>query len=185
VSLDPVGDTLRLRGSAPLRWLAATAQRTSLPAGVAALDLRGVEPIVPAELASLKRDIEGRRVLFDIGSAAVRPEERAEATDVAAGFAQLQADAAEMGLRAGLELVGRTDPSGADSTNRALSRSRAGAVLAALLARGVARDALHLTAAGTTDPLSAADPAERARINRSVSFVVSLGWDGTGREPAR
>ena len=65
------------------------------------------------------------------------------------------------------------------------SRSRAEAVLAALVARGVARDAIHLTAAGTTDPLTAADSAGQARINRSVSFVVSLGWDGTGREPTR
>ena len=37
----------RLRGSAPLEWLAATARHASLPAGVAALDLRRVEPIVP------------------------------------------------------------------------------------------------------------------------------------------
>ena len=184
-SLDMVGDTLRLRGSAPLQWLAATARTASLPAGVAALDLRGVEPIVPAELASIKREIEGRRVLFEIGSAAVRPEERAEAAGVAITFARLRAGAADLGVRARLELVGRTDPSGADSTNRALSRGRAEAVLAALTARGVARDAIHLTAAGTTDPLPATEPAERARINRSVSFVVSLGWDGTGREPER
>jgi outer membrane protein OmpA-like peptidoglycan-associated protein len=183
VSFEQVGDTLRLRGSAPLAWLAATARHASLPAGV--LDLRGVEPIVPPELASMEREIEGRRVLFDIGVAAVRPEERAEVADVAAAFARLQAGAAEIGVRAGLELIGRTDPSGADSTNRALSRSRAEAVLAALVARGVARDANHVTAAGTTDPLTAADSAERARINRSVSFVVSLGWDGTGRELAR
>jgi outer membrane protein OmpA-like peptidoglycan-associated protein len=174
-----------MRGSAPLQWLAATARTASLPAGVAALDLRGVEPIVPAELASLKSEIEGRRVLFDIGAAAVRPEERAEATGVAAAFVRLQAGAAEIGVRARLELVGRTDLSGADSTNRALSRSRAEAVLAALMARRVARDAIRLTASGTTDPLTAADPVERARINRSVSFVVSLGWDGTGRESAR
>jgi outer membrane protein OmpA-like peptidoglycan-associated protein len=185
VSFDQVGDTLRVHGSAPLRWLAATARTASLPAGVAVLDLRGVEPIVPAELASVKREIEGRRVLFDLGVAALRPEERAEANDVAAGFARLQAGAAKMGVRAGLELVGRTDPTGADSTNRALSRSRAEAVLAALVARGVTRDVIRLTAAGTTDPLTAADPGERARINRSVSFMVSLGWDGTGREPAR
>jgi outer membrane protein OmpA-like peptidoglycan-associated protein len=185
VTLGQVGDTLRLQGSAPLSWLAATARTASLPAGVGAVDLRGVEPIVPAELASIRREIESRRVLFDIGSAAVRPEERAEAADAAAAFERLRAGAAEIGVRSGLELVGRADPSGADSTNRALSRSRAEAVRAALVARGVSLDALHLTAAGTTDPLAAAEPAERARINRSVSFVVSLGWDGTGREPQR
>ena len=54
-----------------------------------------------------------------------------------------------------------------------------------LLPQGVALEAIRLTPAGTTDPLLAADSAERARINRSVSFVVSLDWGGTGREPAR
>jgi outer membrane protein OmpA-like peptidoglycan-associated protein len=185
VRLEQVGDTLHLRGSAPLQWLAATARTASFPAGVGALDLRAVEPIVPAELGSLEQAIEGRRVLFDIGSAAVRRDGRAEAAEVAATFARLQAGAAEMGVRAALELVGRTDPIGSDSTNRALSGNRAEAVLAALVARGVARDAIRPTAAGTTDPLPGADPAERARINRSVSFVVSLGWDNVRREPAR
>ncbi|HEU4523954.1 MAG TPA: OmpA family protein, partial [Gemmatimonadales bacterium] len=185
VGLRLVGDTLRLHGRAPLEWLAATAAATTLPAGVAALDPRGVQPVVPPALASLERSIEGRRVLFDIGSAALRSEARAEAGDVAAAFAGLQGGAAALGVRAGLELVGRTDPIGADSTNRALSRSRAEAVLALMTAQGVAREAIRLTPAGTTDPLLAADSAERARINRSVSFVVSLDWGGTGREPAR
>jgi OOP family OmpA-OmpF porin len=185
VNFERLGDTLLLRGSASLPWLAATARMTSLPPGVGALDLSAVQPIVPAELASLKREIEGRRLLFDLGSAAVRSDERAEIAQVAATFARLQAGAAEIGVRAGLELVGRTDPIGSDSTNRALSGNRAEAVLAAMAARGVARDAMRSTAAGTTDPLPGAEPADRARINRSVSFVVSLGWDGAGREPAR
>jgi OOP family OmpA-OmpF porin len=185
VRFDQVGDTLRLRGSAPLQWLAATARTASLPAGVGALDLSAVEPIVPAELVALERTIEGRRVLFDVGSAAVRPEGRAQVAGVAAAFSRLQARAAEMGAAAGLELVGRTDPIGSDSTNRALSGNRAQAVLGALVARGVPRDAIRPIASGTADPLPEADPAERARINRSVSFVVSLGWDGAGREPAR
>jgi OOP family OmpA-OmpF porin len=185
VGLDLVGDTLRLQGRAPLEWLATTAAATTLPAGLAALDPRGVQPIVPPALASLERSIEGRRVLFDIGSAALRSEARAEAGDVAAAFARLQGGAAALGVRAGLELVGRTDPIGADSTNRALSRSRAEAVLALMATHGVDRAAIRLTPAGTTDPLLAADSADRARINRSVSFVVSLDWGGTRREPAR
>jgi outer membrane protein OmpA-like peptidoglycan-associated protein len=185
VSFALAGDTLRMRGSAPLQWLAATARTAAIPAGVTALDLSGVEPVVPPELASLVTAIEGRRVLFDIGSAAVRAQGRAAAGEVAAAFGRLRAGAAEIGVRAGLELVGRTDPIGTDSTNQALSRSRAETVLAALVGRGVTREALRLTPAGTTDPLPAADPAGRARINRSVSFVVSLAWSATGREPAR
>ena len=39
-------------------------------------------------------------------------------------------------------------------------------------------------AIGTSRPLQSSDPEERARINRSVSFHVSLGV-GPGREPLR
>jgi OOP family OmpA-OmpF porin len=174
VTLDLAADTLRMRGSAPLEWLAATAHTASLPAGVARVDPSGVEPIVPPELASLEREVEGSRVLFDVGSAALRPDGRAAVTEVAAGFARLEAGSADIGVRASLELVGRTDPIGSDSTNQALSRSRGEAVLAALSGRGVARGAVRVIPVGTTDPLPAADPAERARINRSVSFRVTL-----------
>ena len=70
------------------------------------------------------------------------------------------------------------------STNQALSRYRAEAVLGALAARGVPRSAASLRAIGTSRPLQSSDPEERARINRSVSFHVSLGV-GPGREPLR
>lgn len=185
VSLALAGDTLRLRGAAPLAWLAATARTASLPAGVAALDLGSVDPVVPAELAALERTIEGRRVLFEIGSAAIGEPGRAAANEVAAAFPRLEAGAAALGVRAVLELVGRTDPIGSDSTNQALSRHRAEAVLTALVRRGLTRETTRVSAAGTTAPLPAADSAARARVNRSVSFVVSLDWNSTGREPAR
>ena len=184
-TLALAGDTLRLGGSAPLAWLAATARRTALAPGVAALDLSGVEPVVPAELAALQREVEGRRALFDIGSARLGRQARGAVGEVAAAFARLAARAQDLGVTAALELVGRTDPTGSDSTNQALSRYRSEAVLAALAARGVSREAARLTPVGTADPLPAGDPAERARINRSVSFVVSLGWNGPGREPPR
>jgi len=41
-----------------------------------------------------------------------------------------------------------------------------------------------IRAIGTSRPLQSSDPEERARINRSVSFHVSLGV-GPGREPLR
>jgi len=78
----------------------------------------------------------------------------------------------------------RADPTGSDSTNQALSRYRAEAVLGALAARGVPSSAASLRAIGTSRPLPSSDPEERARINRSVSFHVSLGV-GPGREPSR
>jgi len=80
--------------------------------------------------------------------------------------------------------VGRTDPTGSDAANQALSRNRAEVVLQTLAAQGVPRSATRVSAVGTSRPLPGADPAERARINRSVSFQVSLGAE-PGREPSR
>jgi outer membrane protein OmpA-like peptidoglycan-associated protein len=185
VALALVGDTLRLRGPAPLPWVASTARLASFPPGVAALDLSGVVPETPAALAGLEREIEGQRFLFDVGSAALGPEARSTAARVAASFRRLEAEAAAIGVRVTIELIGRTDPTGSDSANQALSRNRAEAALGALAARGVPAEAARVSAAGTTRPLPADDPAERARVNRSVSFLVSLGWGASRQESAR
>jgi outer membrane protein OmpA-like peptidoglycan-associated protein len=156
--------------------------RSGLPPGVAALDLSGVEAEVPPALAAQVSDIEGLRVLFGVGSALLNREARTTTDRVAGAFGRLNREAAETGARASLELVGRTDPTGSDSTNRALSRDRAEMVRALLVQRGASSGAVRVSEAGTVRPLEAADSAERARINRSVSFVVSLGWEALGRE---
>ncbi|HEX6105143.1 MAG TPA: OmpA family protein, partial [Gemmatimonadales bacterium] len=183
VELALAGDTLRATGSAPLGW-AATTRAAALPPGATALDLSAVTLEIPAELLAVQQAIEGERVLFEVGSAVLGAGARGTVGRVAERFARLESAAAALGARATLELVGRTDPTGTDAANQALSRNRAESVLLALAARGVPRTATRVTAFGTSRPLPASDPAERARINRSVSFQVSLG-EGPGREPSR
>jgi OOP family OmpA-OmpF porin len=173
VAVALTGDTLRLTGSAPLPWV-ITAGRASLPPGVAALDLNGVAPEIPADLARLAHEIEGQRVLFDIGSAALGGQARSVIVGVATSLQRLDAGVALIGARATLELIGRTDPTGSDSANQTLSRERAEAVVAALAARGVATGAARVSGLGTSRPLTDGSPDERARINRSVSFGVTV-----------
>jgi OOP family OmpA-OmpF porin len=141
---------------------------------VAALDLGGVTPEIPADLAQLVHDIEGQRVLFDIGSATLNGAARGVIGRVAMSLQRLDSGVALIGARATLELVGRTDPTGSDSANQALSRERAETVVAALAARGVPTGAARVSGVGTSRPLTEGSPEERARINRSVSFGVSL-----------
>ncbi|MGH7515270.1 MAG: OmpA family protein [Gemmatimonadales bacterium] len=173
VALSLASDTLRLAGSAALPWVIA-AGRASLPPGVTALDLSGVTPEIPADLAQLVREIEGQRVLFDIGSAQLGSEARGVIGRVATALQRLDAGVALIGARATLELIGRTDPTGSDSANQTLSRARAETVVAALAARGVPTGAARVSGLGTSRPLTESSPDERARINRSVSFGVSL-----------
>ena len=183
LTLSLAGDTLRAGGAAPLAWVAA-ARAAALPAGAVVLDLDQVRPEIPEALAELREAIERERVLFEVGSGALDDSDRGTIGRVADGFGRMEAGAAALGARATLELVGRTDPTGSDSTNRALSQERAEAVLRALAVRGVPRSKASLRALGTGQPLGSSNPAERARINRSVSFQVSLEV-GPGEESSR
>ncbi len=173
VAMSLTADTLHLRGSAPLPWV-ITARRSPLPPGVTALDLSGITPAIPADLAELVRNIEGRRVLFESGSAQLGNAARGEIQRIAAALIRLDAGVALIGARATLELVGRTDPTGTDSVNQSLSRQRAEAVVAALAARGVPTGSAQVSGVATRRPLVAPSAEEQARVNRSVSFGVTL-----------
>lgn len=169
VTLALAGDTVRLSGSAPLRWL-ATASRAGLPPGAGGLDLSGVTPDIPLELASRVAAVERERVLFAVGSAELDGRARAAVGRIAAALIRVQTAAAVLGAGATIELAGRTDPTGTDAANQALSRERAERVLTALAAQGTAPADVRVRALGTTQPLSRDDPA----LNRSVSFTVNL-----------
>ena len=93
---------------------------------------------------------------------------------MAEAFRALAAGLAEMGYRVNLELIGRADTTGTESANQTLSLMRVDAVRARLVSLGLPSDGLNATGIGTSQPLPAPDEADRARINRSVSFIVYL-----------
>jgi OOP family OmpA-OmpF porin len=173
VELSLSGDTLAARGTAPLPWVARSAS-LGAPAGVAHLDLSGVRALLSDELAGLRRSIEENRILFPAGSAALGPASGDDLRTLAEAFRGLAAETARMGYRVNLELIGRADTTGTESTNQTLSRMRVDAVRARLLSLGLPAEGLNATGIGTSQPLPAPDEAERARINRSVSFIVHL-----------
>jgi OOP family OmpA-OmpF porin len=173
VELSLSGDTLAARGTAPLPWVAASAS-LGAPPGVTHLDLSGVSALLPDELAGLERSIEGSRILFPAGSAALGPESGDGLRALAEAFRGIAAGVAGMGYRVNLELIGRADTTGTESANQTLSRMRVDAVRARLVSLGLPANGLNATGIGTSQPLPALGEAERARINRSVSFIVHL-----------
>ena len=102
-------------------------------------------------------------VLFDTAKSDIRPESNAVLDELAA---LLKKDAA-----LNLKINGHTDNVGAKAANLALSRSRAAAVKAALVSRGVAAGRLTAEGYGDTRPVADNSAEEGRRQNRRVELV--------------
>lgn len=168
------------RGTASARWALLAQSRAHGLAGISRLDLSPLEVTVPSDLVEVVDDIESRRILFAIGSARFSAESLALLDGLAPRLAALRREADAVGYRLGLELVGRTDSTGTEETNRQLSGRRADAVLAALMERGFEPQAVSVVGLGISDPLPDAEGTDAGLLNRSVSFSIALqGWGRT------
>ena len=170
------GDTLRIAGTATVDWL-RTLRAAPAIGGVGQIDASGVRATLPARIDDMRRRVETTRILFEPGSARVSDAEAAKVRALGESLRRLADSAAAVGASVQVTLVGRTDPTGSDATNQSLAGLRVDAVLRRLAASGVSAAMLDGRPVATATPLSAADAAEEARINRSVSFeaVVVVG----------
>lgn len=167
------GDTLALSGDVPLEALSRIARQPSV-AGVAATAVSNAAVILPQALDELRTRIEATRVLFDPGSADLSAGELGRVRTVASQVRALVDSIAASGAMAGVALVGRTDPTGTNETNRALAQWRVDRVMAIFAQAGIPASVMRQEAVATSRPLSSTDPREQARINRSVSFEVNV-----------
>jgi outer membrane protein OmpA-like peptidoglycan-associated protein len=100
---------------------------------------------------------------FESGSAAIRPESMAIVEEIAT---MLRADP-----KLALVVEGHTDNVGTAESNRTLSQQRAGAVVAALEQRGIARGRLDAAGFGEDKPLADNSTEEGRARNRRVTLV--------------
>lgn len=77
---------------------------------------------------------------------------------------------------AALTVLGHTDGVGTDAYNIDLSRRRAAAVIAALIARGVNPAQLSAVAIGKRQPIAPNNTEDGRALNRRVEFLVSPGF---------
>jgi OOP family OmpA-OmpF porin len=182
--LELVGDTLYASGPVTYDWAFDAQPLVAMVPGVASLDFSRADLTVPAELAYLERLIEERRILFDVGSAALVGTAPRLLDETAALLDSLLEAVRETGYEVSLELLGRTDTTGTMETNRVLGRRRANRVREALIDRGVPTAVVTATGIGTSDPIHAEDRETFQALNRSVSYAVAVtfGVRGGGSE---
>jgi outer membrane protein OmpA-like peptidoglycan-associated protein len=172
VTLSLKGDTLVASGRAPAFWIVRAEALAPALAGVGGVDLSHLTPGLPANMEPIAADIERLRVLFATGSDALDQPALNTIVTAAAKFRELVAAADANRYDLTMRIVGRADPTGAETNNLALSRRRAAAVRDRLASLGVHTGRLTVDASGSNDPLPADTPAERARLNRSASFAI-------------
>ena len=171
---DLRGDTLVIGGSVPLRSLGALAAQGH-SAGITAVEYGAIRLVLPPRLDSLRRRIVAERILFDPGSAELTADESGRTREVAALVREMADGVAAEGGALTIEMTGRTDPTGTDQTNQALAQIRVDRVIGRLATLGIPAAVLRGVAVATSRPLTAPDPAEQIRINRSVSFDAVVG----------
>jgi outer membrane protein OmpA-like peptidoglycan-associated protein len=153
--------------------------------GYLSLDPVLVRARARASIDSLKQSVESDKILFAAGSADLDAAGIAKLTSIANRYRRLEDEAAGAGSAASVELIGRTDPSGADETNAALADRRVQTVSRWFESSGIPTSHIAPRAIAAAQPIAAPDSATQARVNRSVSFRVRFSpvrnQDGAAR----
>lgn len=125
------------------------------------------EPPEPPPTATVvdKEIIISQQVLFERGTAVIRPESDAILKDIARVFREHP----EIEL---VEVQGHTDDTGDVNLNRQLGRDRAEAVAKWLVADGIARDRLSPKGYGADKPIDSNATDEGRAKNRRVEFHI-------------
>jgi outer membrane protein OmpA-like peptidoglycan-associated protein len=104
-------------------------------------------------------------ILFDVDSAALRPESRTTLRDLANTFSRY----ADINY---IEVEGHTDSTGTDEHNQVLSENRASSVRNYLIDQGVASNRVEARGYGESRPKSSNDTPEGRQLNRRVEIHV-------------
>ena len=160
------------------RSLALRVLPASLVVQVPASGARFVPELVDVGLLSLRGQRGSQRVgegiavtfdsgiLFDVNMATLRTEAQNNLRDLAISLEEYEGT--------DVLVVGHTDSSGEAAYNQALSESRARAVLAALVSRGVPAEKLVARGYGTQRPLEGNDTDDGRAVNRRVEFELNV-----------
>jgi hypothetical protein len=150
-------------------WIQVSTGAIPLHGEVVVLERQGMtSKLAFIDAAAMKKalDADGRIALyinFDVDKATLRPDAAAVVNEIHSLLAN------DPALR--LSIDGHTDSTGTADRNRELSRQRAEAVQAALVARGIAADRLQAQGFGPDQPLADNGTEDGRAKNRRVELV--------------
>ena len=111
------------------------------------------------------RTFQFEKLNFDTAKSDIRPADRAEVDQVAAVLKQYGS--------ARVRIAGYADARGSNPANQKLGKSRADAIKAALVAKGIDGGRVETVSGGTTDPVASNETAAGRFENRRTELVVT------------
>jgi OOP family OmpA-OmpF porin len=161
-------------GTASQNWIAQLEEKAPWIAGVNRMDESHLQNSNLQELNALKHTLESTALLFPLGRAELEAGQESNLTQAEKNIRDLVAQAVPLRRAVSIELVGHTDITGVEAANLPLSRQRADQIRAALLRNGVKSASLLPRGVGTAQPLRDEGTEEGRRLNRSVTFKITL-----------
>jgi outer membrane protein OmpA-like peptidoglycan-associated protein len=173
VKLSVADGVLSAVGTASTAWVAALRERALLVPGVRGVDLSQLMDADQAELARLQRAVQAAVIRFPLSSSTPLPGEMEALNALVPQIKSLFDKAQLLHKNLALKIVGHSDSSGEESTNKPLSQSRADRVLGQLTRDGVNRKLLQSRGVASSEPLRPEENEEARQYNRSVTFSVA------------
>jgi outer membrane protein OmpA-like peptidoglycan-associated protein len=161
-------------GSAPQNWITQLEEKAPWIAGINRLDESHLQNSNLQELNALKNNLESTTLLFPLGRAELEAGQETNLAQAEHSIRDLVAQATPLRQSVTVELVGHTDITGVEASNLPLSRQRADQIRAALLRNGIKSATLLPRGVGTSQPLRDDGTEEGRRLNRSVTFKITL-----------
>ena len=168
-AVDPLASTLPPVGA---QTPSVAMFKRTLPTGyVLNVPETGIERQLVVFLADSERPLgtdiwfDFDRLLFETGSATLKPESRAQLRDVAAILAAYPT--------ARVKISGYTDNTGSADANVALSQARAASVVSELVALGIGADRLAAEGYGDQHPVASNATEEGRAQNRRIALQVT------------
>jgi outer membrane protein OmpA-like peptidoglycan-associated protein len=175
---------LRLEGAAPHEWI-VRAREAAPKLALAGIREISTDHLQDRELEALRSEIEGVRILFDIGSSTLVPRQAQAIDDVAPKLRQWIAGARAIGRVPGVKVIGHADSTGGEIANLILTGQRAQQVTQALIAADIPSNSLNGVGAGPypdAEDIAGAASADSARLRRNVVLQLSQEPDAAVRE---
>ena len=170
------GTTLHAKGSAPQKWILAAREKAKLLSilGIVKYNDKSLKDLDIAQLNLYKRKIESTRILFDAGTTQISQGEAEKRLTLATKIKEL-VDASEyLKQSIVIEISGHADTTGDETKNFQLSQRRASEVLRYFTSQGINENIFTVEGFGSQNILKPESSQEDKRLNRRVSFKVTI-----------